>query len=501
MPEKTPMSFYENARLLIDGKLVAASGGRTFENINPATEEVLGLVPDASVEDAERAIAAARRAFDESDWATNHALRARCLRQLRDGLQERLEELRKITVAEVGCPIQMTAGPGLDDPVKWLGDYADYLEKFEWRLDAGVAEVMGNRTQRWIYREPIGVLGAITPWNVPNDINLKKLGWAMAAGCTVVMKAAPSTSWCANFLGEVIATKTDVPAGAVNILSTSNNDVGEKITNDRRVDIIGFTGSTAVGKRILEVCASQVKPALLELGGKSAAILLDDFDASASTEALIGAGTLNNGQACAAQTRILAPRARYSEITEALAATLGAMKVGDNMDPETRIGPLVAERQRDRVAGMLARAKAAGARALCGGGRPAGLDRGWFIEPTLFTEVDNTMEIAREEIFGPVLVAIPYDDEDHAVAIANDSPFGLGGGIWTEDSERGAAIATRLRTGAITINHAMLLDFNCPFGGFKRSGLGRELGAEGIDSYVELQSIIFPLAGQAAASE
>ncbi len=486
------MSFYENARLLIDGELVAASNGRTFENINPATEEVIGVVPDASVEDAERAIAAARRAFDESEWATNHELRARCLRQLRDGLQERLEELRQITVAEVGCPIQMTAGPGLDDPVKWLGDYASHLEKFEWRVDAGVAEVMGSRTQRWIQREPIGVFGAITPWNVPNDINLKKLGWAMAAGCTVVMKAAPSTSWCANFLGEVIATKTDVPAGAVNILTASNNDVGEKITNDRRVDIIGFTGSTAVGKRILEVCASQVKPALLELGGKSAAIVMPDMPGLPQVAGAMAASVcFHAGQGCAIFTRLLVPKSELDACIDATRQSMENVPFGDPFDPENIMGPLNSAIQRERVEGHIQRALSDGAKLVVGGGRAKQFDKGYFIEPTAFVADENSA-LAQDEVFGPVQTIIGYEDEADMIRIANNSRYGLSGAIVGPDVEKALAIASKIRTGTLSVCGGMYYNWDVPFGGYKESGIGREHGDIGFEEHLESKTIAVP---------
>lgn len=486
------MSFYENARLLIDGELVAASGGRIFENINPATEEVLGVVPNASVEDAERAIAAARRAFDQSDWATNHELRARCLRQLRDGLQERLEELRKITVAEVGCPIQMTAGPGLDDPVKWLGDYADYLEKFEWTIDAGVAEVMGNRAQRFIRREPIGVFGAITPWNVPNDINLKKLGWAMAAGCTVVLKAAPSTSWCANFLGEVIATKTDVPAGAVNILSSSDNDVGEAITNDRRVDIIGFTGSTAVGKRILEVCASQVKPALLELGGKSAAIVMPDMPGLPFVAGAMAASVcFHAGQGCAIPTRLLVPKSELDACIDATRESMRNVAYGDPFDPANIMGPLNSAIQRERVEGHIQRAISDGAKLVVGGGRAKQFDRGYFIEPTAFVADENSA-IAQDEVFGPVQTIIGYEDEADMIRIANNSRYGLSGAIVGPDVDKALAVASKIRTGTLSVCGGMYYNWDVPFGGYKESGIGREHGAIGFEEHLESKTIAIP---------
>jgi aldehyde dehydrogenase (NAD+) len=486
------MSFYENARLLIDGELVAASNGRSFENLNPATEEVLGLVPDASIEDAERAIAAARRAFDESDWSTNHELRARCLRQLRDGLQERLEDLRKITVAEVGCPIQMTSGPGLDDPVKWLGDYADYLEKFEWKLDAGIAEVMGSRTQRWILREPIGVFGAITPWNVPNDINLKKLGWAMAAGCTVVMKAAPTTSWCANFLGEIIATKTDTPAGAVNILTTTNNDVGEKITNDRRVDIIGFTGSTAVGKRILEVCAPQVKPALLELGGKSAAIVMPGTpNLPQVAGAMAGSVCFHAGQGCAIFTRLLVPKSELDACIDATRETMLNVPYGDPFDPANIMGPLNSAIQRERVEGHIQRAVSDGAKLIVGGGRAKQFDKGFFIEPTAFVADENSA-LAQDEVFGPVQSLIGYEDEADMIRIANNSRYGLSGAIMGPDVDAALEVAGKIRTGTLSVCGGMYYNWDVPFGGYKESGIGREHGDVGFEEHLESKTIAIP---------
>ena len=268
-------------------------------------------------------------------------------------------------------------------------------------------------------------------------------------------------------------------------------ETSEYLVRHPGVDKVSFTGSTATGARIGAICGEQIKRCTLELGGKSAAIVLDDVDLAAAVPDLVGSGLLNNGQACGAQTRILAPRSRYDEMVEALAAAVGAMKLGDPMDPETNVGPVVSRRQRDRIAGYLEAGKSAGAVAACGGGRPASLPRGWYIEPTVFAEVTNDMKIAREEIFGPVLVVIPYDGEDEAVRIANDSEYGLCGSVWTADAEHGAAIASRVRTGCVAINTPYLVDFLAPFGGFKKSGIGRELGPEGIQPYTEYQSIIF----------
>jgi betaine-aldehyde dehydrogenase len=342
-----------------------------------------------------------------------------------------------------------------------------------------------------VRRAPVGVAACILPWNVPLYIAAMKLGPALAAGCTVVIKPAPETPLDPYLLAEAVQ-EAGLPPGVVNVVA-AGRETSEYLVRHPGVDKVSFTGSSATGARIAALCGEQIKRCTLELGGKSAAILLEDVDLAKSTQDLVMAGLLNNGQACAAQTRILAPRSRYREVVDALGSAVGALRVGDPADPQTNVGPLVAKRQRDRVLGYLESGKRDGAKAVCGGGRPAHLDRGWFIEPTVFADVRNSMTIAREEIFGPVLSVIPYGDEDEAVAIANDSPYGLGGGVWTRDVAHGAAIAARIRTGVVAINSAMLLDFKSPFGGFKKSGIGRELGPEGIAPYTEYQSIILPI--------
>ena len=486
------MAVWNDARLLIDGELVEASGRARFDNINPATEEVIGTVPNATPDDARRAIAAARRAFDETDWSRNHALRARCLRQLRDGLNARLEELRKLTVAEVGCPISMTYGPGLNDPIQWLGNYADFLEQYEWRRDAGVAQVMGQRVQRFIDYEPIGVVGAITPWNVPHDINLKKVGWALAAGCTVVLKAAPTTSWCANFVAEVAATATDLPRGVFNVLTAYNNDVGEIITNDPRVDLIGFTGSTATGKRILEVCAPQVKRTQLELGGKSAAIVLPDMPNLAAVAGAMAASVcFHAGQGCAILTRLLVPKRELDAVLDATKQAMQAVKYGDPMDPANIMGPLNSRVQRERVEGHVQRAIADGAKLVVGGGRPKHLAKGYFFEPTAFLADENS-DLAQNEVFGPVQCILGYEDEQDAIRIANNSRYGLSGAIMSPDLERALAVARQIRTGTLSVCGGVYYNWDVPFGGYKESGIGREHGAIGFEEHLEVKTIAVP---------
>ncbi|MHB1140087.1 MAG: aldehyde dehydrogenase [Microthrixaceae bacterium] len=475
---------------LIDGQLVPSSSGATFTTLNPATEEVLGAAADGTAQDMDTAIGAARSAFDEGSWANDAAFRAACLRQLRDALQSRGEEFRALTTAEVGAPGFLTAGPQFDIPTEDLGFYADLAEQYEdWTVDLGEASPVGMKSQRWVWREPAGVVGAITPWNFPHQINFAKLGPALAAGCTVVLKPAPDTPWCASAVARVVAEHTDIPAGVLNIVNSSDHGIGAQLTADPRLDLISFTGSTNTGRAIMRSAADNLTKVFLELGGKSAFILLDDADAASAAAMAAFTVSTHAGQGCAITTRLLVPRARHDEVVEAAAATMASLAAGDPTEAGTICGPLISARQRERVEGYLQLALDEGGSFACGGGRSPKYDRGYFIDPTLVVGLDNTARVAREEIFGPVLTVIPYEDEADAIRIANDSPFGLSGTIFSADEERALAVAAKIRTGTLGINGGVWYSADMPFGGYKQSGIGREMGIAGFEEYLETKAI------------
>jgi aldehyde dehydrogenase (NAD+) len=476
------------SRLLIDGKLVAGSAG-AFPTINPATEETLGVAADASAEDMSTAIGAARTAFDESDWSTNVELRVRGIRQLQQAMRDHADELRDLAIAEVGAPRMMTSMAQLDGPVEDLTFCADTAENYQWTTDLGVAAPMGIKTHRTLAREAIGVVGAITPWNFPNQINLAKLGPALAAGNTVVLKPAPDTPWSAAVLGELILEHTDIPAGVVNIITSSDHAVGALLSTDPRVDMVSFTGSTRTGRAVMADGAATLKKVFLELGGKSAFLVLDDADLAGACSMAAFTASMHAGQGCAITTRLVVPRARYDEAVEAAAATMGGLKPGDPTDPGTICGPVISALQRDRIQGYLDSATAEGGRFACGGGRPADRGTGFFIEPTVIAGLDNNAKVAREEIFGPVLTVIAHDGDDDAVRIANDSPYGLSGTVFSPDEERAAGVAARMRVGTVNVNGGVWYSADMPFGGYKQSGIGREMGLAGFEEYLELKAI------------
>lgn len=474
--------------LLIDGRLVGGGAG-TFDTINPATEEPIGPAADGDAADMDRAIGAARAAFDNSDWSRDGALRVHCLRQLRTALNAEIEDLRTITVAEVGAPVTFTHGSHLQGPVNDLAFPADLAENYSWRTDLGVASPMGIASRRSLVREPYGVVGAITPFNFPHQINLAKLGPALAAGNTVVLKPAPETPWCAAHIGRIIAENTDFPPGVVNVVTSSDPGVGALLAQDPRVDLVSFTGSTATGAAVMASAAQTITKVCLELGGKSAFIVLDDADLARACGVAALAVSRHAGQGCAFTTRLLVPRNRYGEAVEAAAAAMAAIPVGDPADPATVCGPLISARQRDRVQSYLDLAVAEGGSFACGGGRPAGFSRGYFIAPTVIRGLDNAARAAREEIFGPVLVVLAHDGDDDAVRIANDSPYGLSAAVWGVEPERAGAVAGRLRTGTVSVNGGVWYSADIPFGGYQQSGNGREMGLAGFEEYLETKVI------------
>jgi betaine-aldehyde dehydrogenase len=477
----------EQSQIFVGGKLVKSDAKTRIDVVSPNTEEVIGRVPDATPADADRAVAAAREAFDKGPfprWSPEE--RADGISRLSEALKKRSQEIASTISSENGSPISSSLGLQVLSSTMVLDIYAGLAREFA--FDETRKGLMGQPVR--VRRAPVGVCAAVVPWNVPLYVMAMKLGPALAAGCTVIVKAAPETALDPYPLMEAIQ-EANLPPGVLNVLS-AGRETSEYLVKHPGVDKVSFTGSTATGSRIGAICGEQIKRCTLELGGKSAGIVLEDVNLATAVPQMLGAGLMNNGQACAAQTRFLAPRSRYKEVVDAMAAGMKAMKVGSSLDPATQIGPVVAKRQRDKILGYLDAGKKAGAKVATGGGAPKAEKKGWFIEPTLFYDVDNGMKIAREEIFGPVLVVIPYDGEEEAIAIANDSDFGLGGGVWCGDTAHGVEVAAKIRTGTITVNTPMLVDMKSPFGGFKKSGIGRECGPEGLAPYLEYQSIIQP---------
>jgi aldehyde dehydrogenase (NAD+) len=470
--------------LFIGGEFVPPAGTEAIEVISPSTEEVIGRVPDGCNADIDRAVAAAREAFDRGPWPRmTPAERADVMAKLSQLIQGRSGEFSEQISQENGSPISWSLMGQVFASTMVLDFYTGLAREYAFEEER--PGLMGSPAT--VRREPVGVAACIIPWNVPLFVTMLKLGPALAAGCTVVIKPSPETPIDAYMLAECV-TEAGVPKGVINIVA-AGREVGEYLVTHPDIDKVAFTGSTAVGRRIGALCGERLRRFTLELGGKSAAIILDDADIAAAIPGLVPAGMMNNGQACVAQTRILASRGRYDEVVDALTEEVRKLKLGDQMDPETQVGPLVAKRQQDRVLGYIEKGQDEGAKVAIGGGK--GLDRGWFVQPTVFANVDNKMTIAQEEIFGPVVAVIPYDDVEDAIRIANDSIYGLSGSVWSSDSDRALDVAKRVQTGTISIN-GFILDFSCPFGGFKSSGMGRELGREGLEAYLEAKTISFP---------
>jgi betaine-aldehyde dehydrogenase len=471
--------------LFIGGEWVSPATTEVIEVVSPFTEEVVAVTPEATEGDIDRAVAAARAVVDDGAWgATSAEERAEILSRISQGIGARTEEIAATITAEMGCPATFAFMGQVLASCMVFDAFADITRSFPFEEQR--AGMLGPNLVR---RAPVGVAAGIIPWNVPLFITALKLGASIASGSAMVLKPAPETPLDSYLLAE-ICQEAGLPAGVLNIVPAGREN-GEYLVRHPGVDKVSFTGSTAAGRKVGAICGELLKRCTLELGGKSAAIVLDDADLDQAIPMLMPNAIMNNGQACLAQTRILVPRSREAEVNEALAEAVAALKVGDPSDPETAVGPLVAERQRERVEGYLAIGKDEATVAV-GGGRPEGFDKGWFVEPTLFTGVQNESRIAREEIFGPVLVSIPYDDQADAVRIANDSEYGLSGSVWTSDVERGIDIARSVRTGTYGINSLGTMDMKNPFGGFKSSGLGRECGPEGLEAYCEIQTIVLP---------
>ena len=490
-PGRLPPAAGE-ARLLIDGRLTEARSGQRYANIAPATGETLGTVADAGVDDAAAAVAAARRAFDESAWASDRALRVRCLGQLRDGLRAQAQQLYAQIVAEVGATMAITAeGPQGTGPLAILDYYLDLMQRFAWESELPVTHHMRVPSKRLLWREAAGVVAAITPWNFPFQINIAKIAPALAAGCTVILKAAPETPWTATFIGRIAAEQTDLPPGVLNVLTSSDRvGLGQMLVADPRVDVVSFTGSTATGRQVMASAAPTVKRVFLELGGKSATIVLDDADFSSALLAGF-AVCYHAGQGCAIPTRLLLPRSRYAEGVEFLKAAFERLPYGDPWGEGQVMGPLISARQLARVLEYIEIGKREGARLVCGGRRAPHLPGGYYVEPTIFADVTNDMRIAQEEIFGPVLAVIAYEDDDDAVRIANDSIYGLSGAVIGSPA-RALAMARRIRAGTLNVNGANFFAPDSPFGGYKQSGIGREMGVAGLEEYLQIKTVAVP---------
>jgi len=470
--------------LFIGGEWTPARGSSRITAIAASTEEQVGSVPDGTPDDIDAAAAAARAAFEDptgwSSWAVED--RAQALERLASALEARGQETARRVSLQNGMPISIAMETEAVFPAALARYYAGLIRASA--LEETRDGLLGGTIQ--VLSKPVGVVGAIVPWNFPQCLAMFKLGPALAAGCTVVMKPSPETVLDSLLLADAVA-EAELPPGVVNLVP-GGRELGAYLVEHPQIDKVAFTGSSASGRLVATRCGELLRPVTLELGGKSAAIVLDDADLGGAVEALFAATLLNNGQMCALSTRVLAPRSRYDDVVGVLAGLAGGLQIGDSLEPATQIGPVASARQRERVEGYIEKGLAQGARVVVGGGRPAERDRGWFVEPTVFADVDNSYTIAREEIFGPVLCVIPYDGVDEAVALANDSEFGLGGSIWTSDPERGERVAKRVQTGSIGINH-YTLDPVAPFGGVKASGIGRELGPEGLAAYLQQQSI------------
>jgi aldehyde dehydrogenase (NAD+) len=465
-------------KLYIGGEWVDPAGAETIDVVNSTTEEVIGRIPQGTGEDVDKAVAAARQAFES--WSqTSLKERGDWMRQIAGALAARSEEIAALISQELGMPLGQSIQIQAGLPTMTFGSMPDLLETVVWEQQVGNSDIV---------REPVGVVGAITPWNYPLHQIAAKVAPALAVGCTVVLKPSEVVPLNAFVLAEIM-DELGLPAGVFNLVTGTGPVVGEAIASHPGVDMVSFTGSTRAGKRVSELASQSVKPVALELGGKSPNVILDDADLETAVTDGIAKCYLNSGQTCSALTRMLVPRAKLEEAERIAAAVAVATKVGDPFEEGTRLGPLVSDVQRERVRGYIQKGIDEGAKLVTGGTEPPeGLDRGYFVRPTIFSDVKSDMTIAQEEIFGPVLSIIPYDDEEDAIRIANDSTYGLAGGVWSADEERAKRVARSIRTGQVEINGGA---FNplAPFGGYKQSGHGRELGHFALEAFLQVKSM------------
>jgi aldehyde dehydrogenase (NAD+) len=468
----------ERDKVYIDGAWVPSTGKGTIDVVNSTTEEVMGHIPAGTAEDVDKAVKAARKAFET--WSTTSVEeRAKYLTRITEGLQARMDEIATLVSQEVGMPKSLSLLVQAGLPLMDFQNTASLVNEVQFEEQVGTSLIV---------REPVGVVGAITPWNYPLHQIAAKVAPALAAGCTIVLKPSEVAPLNAFVLAEVI-DDIGLPAGVFNLVTGTGDVVGEAMSAHPDIDMISFTGSTRAGKRITEVAAATVKRVTLELGGKSPNVILDDADLEKAVADGVAKAFLNSGQTCSALTRMLVPRSKLAEVEAIAKATAEAFTPGDPFGEATRLGPLVSAAQLERVRGYIKKGEEEGARLVTGGAEsPEGLEQGYFVRPTVFSDVTTDMTIAQEEIFGPVLSILPYDDEEEAVRIANDTIYGLAGGVWSGDAERAKAIARRIRTGQVEVNGG---SFNpmAPFGGYKQSGRGRELGKFGIEEYLETKSL------------
>jgi aldehyde dehydrogenase (NAD+) len=474
-------------QLYIDGKFCESSTGKAIESINPATEAPWARVARAGREDTRRAIQAARRAFDEGPWPRmSQADRAKILNQIASGLEARAQEIAVVETQDSGGTIRKTSGDMMLGTAQ-LRYFAEMAEKLPLMTEIEVPQFPAQ-SRNWVQREPFGVCGQIIPWNFPLMMAVWKLGPALATGNTVVLKPATDTPCSALELAKII-DESDLPKGVVNVVHGSGAECGEELCTSPLVDKIAFTGSTAVGRRIMQLASDTVKKVTLELGGKSANIILDDADLEMAVDGSLFGCFFHQGQACESGTRLLVSEAMHDKVVAQLVERTKLLNCGDPLDMMTAQGPLVSARQRETVEGYIRKGTEEGAKIAIGGTRPAHLSSGYYVEPTIFVDVKNSMTIAQEEIFGPVLVVIRYKNIDDAIRIANDSIYGLGGAVWSRDVDKAMAVAKQVRTGTMWVNEYHLLSVAAPFGGYKQSGIGREFGLEGILEYMQLKHI------------